>query len=127
MAAGFSRQVRTRPRFVDSTRPTPSSTRTCFIRLGRDISNGWASSPIEASPSPKRLRTALLVGSARAPNTRSRLDDKLSIRLTISALRGVVNNSYPYGLLIVRTEAPPVRVNVRFGWKADIQLSGREH
>src|SRR6478609_2416104 len=72
------------------------------------MSNGWASSPIEASPSPRRSRTALLVGSARAPNTRSRLDDKLSIRLTIYARRGAVNNSYPSGLLIVRREVRPV-------------------
>ncbi len=76
------------------------------------MSNGWASSPIEASPSPRRSRTALLVGSARAPNTRSRLDDKLSIWLTIYAPRGAVNYSYPSGLLIVRREVPPVTAQV---------------
>src|SRR5262245_42399875 len=99
MAAGFNRQVRTRPLFWDSTRPPASSTRMCFIRLGSAMANGRASSPTDASPSPSRARIALLVGSARAPNTWSRCDDKLSIRLTIGAHRGVVNNSYPYGLL----------------------------
>src|SRR5262249_43390321 len=85
--------------FWDSTRPRASSTRMCFIRLGSARANGRASSPTDASPSPSRARIALLVGSARAPNTWSRCNDKLSIRLTIGAHRGAVNNSYPYGLL----------------------------
>src|SRR5262245_54307082 len=99
MAAGFNRQVRTRPLFWDSTRPPASRTRRCFIRLGSAMANGRASSPTDASPSPSRARIALLVGSARAPKTWSRCDDKLSIRLTIGVHRGVVNNSYPYGLV----------------------------
>src|SRR5215470_170279 len=128
MAVGFNRQVRTRPLFWDSTWPPASSTRMCFIRLGNAMANGRASSPTDASPSPSRARIALLVGSARAPNTWSRCDDKLSIRLTIGVRRGVVNNSYPYGLLRVAIEASYDKKtssdNGRaIGWRASVKAS----
>ena len=85
--------VLTRPCFSDATRPLLSRTRMCFIRLGSAISNGFASSPTDASPSHSRMTIARRVASDRAPNTWSSCIDWLAIKLTIAETRTDVNES----------------------------------
>ena len=65
-------QRTTRPSFERATRPASSSTRRCFMKPGSDMPCGSASSETAWLPRPSASSTPRRVGSASAPNTRSR-------------------------------------------------------
>ena len=64
--------------------------RMCFIRLGSAISNGFASSPTDASPSHSRMTIARRVDRT-GPRKRGRVTDWLAIELTIAEAQIRVN------------------------------------
>ena len=108
MAAGFNRQVRTRPLFLRFNEADGlqhpdvlHQTRQRHVEwLGEFPDRGVALAQTLKDRSPGWVR--------KSAEHKVELDDKLSIRLTIYARRGAVNNSYPSGLLIVRRVVPPV-------------------
>lgn len=64
--------VCSRPFFSRATRPASSSTRTCLLTAGNDMSNGVAISVTLAGPFASRVRIARRVGSESAPKVVSR-------------------------------------------------------
>jgi len=73
IGVALSRHDTVRPVLVRATNPASASTSRCFMIAGNDIGNGRASSLTDTSScSPRRARIARRVGSASAPNVRSR-------------------------------------------------------
>lgn len=69
MARARSAQRTTRPSFERMISPASSSTRKCFMKPGRDIPCGFASSVTGSLPPRKDASTARRVESARAAKT----------------------------------------------------------
>jgi hypothetical protein len=95
MGAALSSQLTTRPSFWREISPASSSTRRCFMKPGRDMSCGAASSETARSPPLRDSRIPRRVGSASAAKTTSssrveRSDEYLTIRFSIYACGGLV-------------------------------------
>jgi hypothetical protein len=93
MGSAESSQLTTRPAFSRAMRPASSSTRRCFRKPGSDMPAGAASSLTAQLPPESASSTPRRVGSASAPNTRSRLAlSYLTIRFTIYARAGKLSS-----------------------------------
>ena len=92
MGAALSSQLTTRPSLVREISRASSSTRRCFMKPGKDMSCGAASSETARSPPLRDSRMPRRVRSASAANTVSSSSaEYLTIRFSIAPRTALVN------------------------------------